>query len=65
MSDKLNKPKDYDGTRTKYRGWIYKCHMYITANPTKFSNDKAKILFVLLYMRKETASIYAQRYYYN
>ena len=39
MADKGNKPKDYDGTKTKYREWIYGCHMYITANPTKYDTD--------------------------
>ena len=65
MSDKLNEPKEYDGTRTKYREWIYECHMYIVANPTKFADDKSKILFILSYMREGTASMFAQQYYYD
>ena len=65
MADKGNKPKDYDGTRTKYREWIYGCHMYITANPTKYDTDQAKILLVLSYMREGTASMFAQRYYFD
>ena len=39
--------------------------MYITANPTKFTDDKSKILFVLSYMREGMASMYVQRYYYD
>ena len=65
MANKENKPKDYDGTRTKYREWIYGCHMYITANPTKYDTDQAKILLVLSYMREGTVSMFAQRYYFD
>ena len=65
MADKGKKPKDYDGTRTKYREWIYGCHMYITANPTKYDTDQAKILLVLSYMREGTVSMFAQRYYFD
>ena len=65
MANKGNKPKDYDGTRTKYREWIYGCHMYITANPTKYDTDQAKTLLVLSYMREGTVSMFAQRYYFD
>ena len=65
MADKGNKPKDYNGTRTKYREWIYKCHMYITANPTKYDTDQAKILLVLSYMREGTTLMFAQTYYFD
>ncbi|ETW75365.1 hypothetical protein HETIRDRAFT_108062 [Heterobasidion irregulare TC 32-1] len=47
MSDKGNKPKDFDGTRLKYQEWIYKCYMYILANPMKYTSDMDKILMVL------------------
>ena len=39
--------------------------MYIVANPTKFTDDKSKILLILSYMREGTASMFAQRYYYD
>ena len=39
--------------------------MYITANPTKYNTDQAKILLVLSYMREGTASMFAQRYYFD
>ena len=65
MANKGNKPKDYDGTRTKYREWIYGCHMYITANPTKYDTDQAKILLVLSYMREGTTLMFAQTYYFD
>ncbi|ETW77374.1 hypothetical protein HETIRDRAFT_167449 [Heterobasidion irregulare TC 32-1] len=65
MSDRGNKPKDFDGTRSKYREWIYECHMYILANPTKYDTDKDKTLMVLSYMREGTASLFAQKYYFD
>ncbi|ETW82568.1 hypothetical protein HETIRDRAFT_316111 [Heterobasidion irregulare TC 32-1] len=65
MSDKGNKPKDFDGTRSKYREWIYECHMYILANPIKYNTDKDKTLMVLSYMREGTASLFAQKYYFD
>ncbi|ETW75887.1 hypothetical protein HETIRDRAFT_455536 [Heterobasidion irregulare TC 32-1] len=65
MSDKGNKPKDFDGTRSKYREWIYECHMYILTNPTKYDTDKDKTLMVLSYMREGTASLFAQKYYFD
>ncbi|ETW79840.1 hypothetical protein HETIRDRAFT_322448 [Heterobasidion irregulare TC 32-1] len=65
MSDRGNKPKDFDGTRSKYREWIYECHMYIFANPTKYDTDKDKTLMVLSYMREGTASLFAQKYYFD
>ena len=65
MADKGNKPKDYNGTRTKYKEWIYKCHMYITANPTKYDTNQAKILLILSYIRERTALMFAQRYYFD
>ncbi|ETW86532.1 hypothetical protein HETIRDRAFT_99012 [Heterobasidion irregulare TC 32-1] len=65
MSDKGNKPKDFDGTRSKYREWIYECHMYILANPTKYDTDMNKTLMVLSYMREGTASLFAQKYYFD
>ena len=65
MADKGNKPKDYNGTRTKYREWIYGCHMYITANPTKYDTDQAKILLILSYIKEGTASMFTQRYYFD
>ncbi|ETW85325.1 hypothetical protein HETIRDRAFT_424659 [Heterobasidion irregulare TC 32-1] len=65
MSDRGNKPKDFDGTRSKYREWIYECHMYILANPTKYDTDKDKILMVLSYMREGTVSLFAQKYYFD
>ena len=39
--------------------------MYITANPTKYDTDQAKILLVLSYMREGTVSMFAQRYYFD
>ncbi|ETW82056.1 hypothetical protein HETIRDRAFT_318925 [Heterobasidion irregulare TC 32-1] len=65
MSDKGNKPKDFDGTRSKYQEWIYGCHMYILANPTKYDTDINKTLLVLSYMREGTASLFAQKYYFD
>ncbi|ETW79551.1 hypothetical protein HETIRDRAFT_117292 [Heterobasidion irregulare TC 32-1] len=65
MSDKGNKPKDFDGTRSKYREWIYKCHIYILANLTKYDTDMNKTLMVLSYMREGTASLFAQKYYFD
>ncbi|ETW82486.1 hypothetical protein HETIRDRAFT_120767 [Heterobasidion irregulare TC 32-1] len=65
MSNKGNKPRDFDGTRSKYREWIYECHMYILANPTKYDTDMNKTLMVLSYMRKGTASLFAQKYYFD
>ncbi|ETW83249.1 hypothetical protein HETIRDRAFT_119785 [Heterobasidion irregulare TC 32-1] len=64
-SNKRNKPKDFDGTRSKYREWIYECHMDILANPIKYTTDMDKIWMVLLYMREGTASLFAQKYYFN
>ncbi|ETW75018.1 hypothetical protein HETIRDRAFT_423601 [Heterobasidion irregulare TC 32-1] len=54
-SDKGNKLKDFDGTRSKYQEWIYEYYMYILANPTKYTTDMDKILMVLSYMREGTA----------
>ena len=65
MADKGNKLKDYDGTRTKYREWIYRCHMYIMANPMKYDTDQAKTLLVLSYMREGTVLMFTQRYYFD
>ncbi|ETW78759.1 hypothetical protein HETIRDRAFT_428593 [Heterobasidion irregulare TC 32-1] len=65
MSDRGNKLKDFNGTRSKYREWIYECHMYILANPTKYDTDKDKTLMVLSYMREGTASLFAQKYYFD
>ena len=39
--------------------------MYITANPTKYNTNQAKILLVLSYMREGTALIFTQRYYFD
>ncbi|ETW78195.1 hypothetical protein HETIRDRAFT_107788 [Heterobasidion irregulare TC 32-1] len=63
--DKGNKLRDFDGTRSKYREWIYECHMYILANPTKYDTDMNKTLMVLSYMREGTASLFAQKYYFD
>ncbi|ETW84626.1 hypothetical protein HETIRDRAFT_425908 [Heterobasidion irregulare TC 32-1] len=65
MSDKGNKLKDFDGMRSKYREWIYECHMYILANPTKYDSDINKTLMVLSYMREGTALLFAQKYYFD
>ena len=39
--------------------------MYITANPTKYNTDQAKILLVLSYMREGTVSMFVQRDYFD
>ena len=39
--------------------------MYITANLTKYDTNQAKILLILSYMRERTASMFAQRYYFD
>ncbi|ETW83229.1 hypothetical protein HETIRDRAFT_426576 [Heterobasidion irregulare TC 32-1] len=39
--------------------------MYILTNPTKYDTDKDKTLRVLSYMREGTASLFAQKYYFD
>ena len=39
--------------------------MYITANPTKYDTNQAKILLILSYIREQTASMFAHRYYFD
>ena len=40
-------------------------HMYILANPTKYTTDMDKILMVLLYIREGMVSLFAQKYYFD
>ncbi|ETW82068.1 hypothetical protein HETIRDRAFT_418047 [Heterobasidion irregulare TC 32-1] len=39
--------------------------MYILANPTKYDTNMNKTLMVLSYMREGTASLFAQKYYFD
>jgi hypothetical protein len=58
---KPSTPFDFDGDRTKGRGFLNSCDLYMSLCPSEFIDDQAKILWVLSYMKTDRAAAFADR----
>lgn len=44
---KLAMPKEYDGSKQKFRGFINQCKLVFEAQPSRYPTDRSKVIFVL------------------
>ncbi|CAK5283471.1 unnamed protein product [Mycena citricolor] len=49
-------PPYFDGDKSRYMGFVDLCTTYIGAYWSEFSQDKTKILFILLYLRNKAGT---------
>lgn len=58
---KPSQPSEFDGNRAKGRAFINSCMLYIALCSGEFANDQQKICWVLSYMKKDRAAVFADR----
>ena len=59
---KLNPPKPFDGTRSKFRKFLQDADLYMLVNRHLYDNDLAKIAFVLSFMTEGSAAAFADQF---
>lgn len=62
---KINAPKPFDGTRTKYEQFMQSCWLNFSMNPHVYDSDEKKIAFVLSYMTKGAAELFKKEFIRN
>jgi hypothetical protein len=58
---KPSQPSEFDGNRAKGRAFINSCMLYAALCPEEFTDDIQQIRWVLTFMKKDRAAIFADR----
>jgi len=57
----INKPKAFDGDRSKFKQFMQSMDLYLTTNKHIYQNDDQKIAFVLSYMTEKEAAAWKEQ----
>ena len=57
----INKPKAFDGDRSKFKQFMQSMELYLTINKHIYQNDDQKIAFVLSYMTEKEAAAWKEQ----
>jgi len=53
---RINYPSEFDGNRENLESFLQDCHLYLAINNETYNNDMKKIVFMLSFMKKGTAT---------
>jgi len=59
---KINPPPEYDGNKRNFNQFWQRVHLFIDGNPSQFTTEQTKIVFVLSYLAKGDAATWAESF---
>jgi Retrotransposon gag protein len=57
---RINYPSEFDGNRENLENFLQDCHLYLAINEEIYNTDMKKIVFMLSFMKKGTASTWKE-----
>jgi len=57
---KINPPPEYNGNKRNFNQFWQQVHLFINGNPSQFTTEQTKIVFVLSYLAKGDAATWAK-----